>query len=62
MPDVAVLEQNDRNLTLSTGPGVDVSIIVTLLASRGVKIEQFRKQEASLEEMYTTIVKEAEQK
>ena len=62
LPDIGVLEQNDRNLTLSTGAGVDVSAIVTLLASRGVKIEQVRKQEASLEDMYTTIVKEAEQK
>jgi hypothetical protein len=32
------------------------------LAGRGVKIEQVKKQEASLEEMYTTILKEAEHK
>jgi hypothetical protein len=41
---------------------MDVSVIVTLLASRGIRIEQVKKQEASLEEMYTTIVREAEQK
>ncbi len=62
LPDVVVREQRDRNLTLSAGPNVDVSVIVTLLASRGVRVEQFKKQEASLEEMFTTIVKEAEQK
>lgn len=62
LPDVDVREQSDRNLTLSIGSNMDVSAIVTLLASRGVKIEQVKKQEASLEEMYTTIVKETEQK
>jgi ABC-2 type transport system ATP-binding protein len=62
LPNVSVREQRDRILTLSAGPNVDVSVIVTLLASRGVRIEQFKRQEASLEEMYTTIVKEAEQK
>ena len=62
LPDVRVREQRDRNLTLSAGPNVDVSVIVTLLASRGVRVEQFKKQEASLEEMFTTIVREAEQK
>ena len=62
LPDVRVREQRDRNLTISAGPNVDVSVIVTLLASRGVRVEQFKKQEASLEEMFTTIVKEAEQK
>ncbi len=62
LPDVRVREQRDRNLILSAGPNVDVSVIVTLLASRGVRVEQFKKQEASLEEMFTTIVKEAEQK
>ena len=62
LPDVNVQEQSDRHLTLSIGSNMDVSAIVTLLASRGVKIEQVKKQEASLEEMYTTIVKKAEQK
>jgi ABC-2 type transport system ATP-binding protein len=62
LPEVSNLSQNDKILTLSAGKGLDVSNIVTLLASRGVKIEQVKKQEASLEEIYTTIVKEAEQK
>lgn len=61
LPDVRVREKRDRILTLSAGQNVDVSIIVTLLASRGVRIEQFKRQEVSLEEMFATIVKEAEQ-
>jgi dynactin complex subunit len=62
LPDLSVQEQRDKVLILSAGPNVDVSGIVAFLASRGVKIEQFKKREASLEEMYTAIVKEAEQK
>jgi ABC-2 type transport system ATP-binding protein len=62
LPDVSVREQKDNVLTLNVGKNVEVSGIITLLASRGVKIEQIKKQEASLEDMYTTIVKESEQK
>jgi len=62
MPDVSVREQKDGILILNIGKTVDVSTIVTLFATRGVKIEQVKKQEASLEDMYTTIVKESEQK
>jgi ABC-2 type transport system ATP-binding protein len=61
-PEVNVLEQRDKIMTLSAGKDMDVSNIVTFLASRGVRIEQVKKQEATLEEIYTTIVKEAEQK
>jgi len=62
LPNLSVQEQRDRVLILSAAPNPDVSGIVAFLASRGVKIEQFKKREASLEEMYTAIVKEAEQK
>ncbi|MDD1750015.1 MAG: ABC transporter ATP-binding protein [Methanothrix sp.] len=62
MPDISVREQRGNVLILSAGPKTDVSNIVAFLASKQVRIEQFKKQEASLEEMYTTIVKEAEQK
>ncbi|HTY82207.1 MAG TPA: ABC transporter ATP-binding protein [Dehalococcoidales bacterium] len=62
LPGISVREQHERTLVLAAGAGLDVSSIVALLAARGVKVEQFKKQEASLEEMYTTIVKEAEQK
>jgi hypothetical protein len=41
---------------------VETSAIISLLASRDVKIEQVKKQEASLEDMYMAIVKESEQK
>jgi ABC-2 type transport system ATP-binding protein len=60
IPGVTVREQNDRILTLNIGKNGEVSGIVTLLAAKGVRIEQVKKQEASLEDMYTSIVKESE--
>jgi ABC-2 type transport system ATP-binding protein len=60
--NVRVNAQHERNLILTIGEGKDISGIVALLSARGVKIEQFKKQEASLEEIYTTILKEAEHK
>jgi ABC-2 type transport system ATP-binding protein len=61
LPDIHNLEQSGNILTLTTGKGLDVSNIVSLLVFRGIRVEQVKKQEASLEEIYTTIVKEAEQ-
>ena len=58
--NVTVQEQRDRLLTVSPGPQTDTTAIITFLIARGVKIEQVKKQEATLEEMYTGIVKEAE--
>lgn len=62
LSDVSVREQKDGVLILNVGKNVEVSDIIMLFASRGVKIEQVKKQEASLEEMYTAIVKESEEK
>jgi ABC-2 type transport system ATP-binding protein len=61
LQDVSIREQKDHALILNIGKNVEVSDIITLFASRGVKIEQVKKQEASLEDMYTAIVKESEQ-
>jgi ABC-2 type transport system ATP-binding protein len=61
LPEVSVREQKDNQLILNTGK-TNASTVVTLLAAKGVKIEQVKKQEASLEDMYTAIVKESEQK
>jgi ABC-2 type transport system ATP-binding protein len=60
LPGVSSVNQQDRVLHLIIGNGTPVSAVVTLLAFKGVKIEQVKKPEASLEEMYTTILKEAE--
>jgi ABC-2 type transport system ATP-binding protein len=62
LPEINIREQKEKVLTLSLGNTTGVPDIVTLLAVRGVRIEQVKKQEASLEEIYTTILREAEQK
>jgi ABC-2 type transport system ATP-binding protein len=60
LPGVSILEQQDKILRLDAGKETPSSSIVTLLASQGVKIEQVKKPQATLEEMYTTILKEEE--
>ena len=62
IPDATIREQKDNTLILNVGKNTETSDIIMLLASRGVKIEQVKKQEASLEDMYTAIVKESEHK
>jgi ABC-2 type transport system ATP-binding protein len=57
---VSVREQRDKLLYLSAGRNTDVSEIVALLTSRGVRVEQFKRQDTSLEDLYTSIVREAE--
>lgn len=53
-------KKRERSLIFSPQEGTEVSDIINLLTSRGVKIEEAIKKEASLEEMYSTILKEAE--
>jgi len=38
----------------------DVSEIISALTQHGIKIEEVRREKASLEELYTAMVKEAE--
>jgi ABC-2 type transport system ATP-binding protein len=60
VPGVAVQSQNASVLTLSANGTADIPAVVHLLDSRGVRIEQVRRQEASLEDVYTAIMTEAE--
>jgi ABC-2 type transport system ATP-binding protein len=62
LPEINVREQRGNILTISAGNGTSVPGIVNYLVSRRVGVEQVIKREATLEEIYTTIVKEAEQK
>jgi ABC-2 type transport system ATP-binding protein len=61
LPEVSIHDRKDRTLILSVGKSSNVSDIVTFLTQRGVRIEQVKRREASLEEIYTTILMEAEQ-
>ena len=53
-------EKSERTLVFSPREGTEISDIISFLASRGVKIEEALKKEASLEEMYAAILKEVE--
>jgi len=60
LPGVSIQNRKDRTLILSMGKGTEVPDIVNFLTQRGVRIEQAKRREASLEELYTTILMEAE--
>ena len=53
-------ERKDRELVFVPQEGVEVSDIVSLLAGRGVKIEGATRREASLEDMWTALLKKVE--
>jgi ABC-2 type transport system ATP-binding protein len=60
LPHFGLKEKNERTLIFSPREGTEISDIISFLASRGVKIEEALKKEASLEEMYAAILKEVE--
>ncbi len=62
LPEVSIKSRTDKTLILSVGNSTDVSDIVKFLTQRDVRIEQVKRMEASLEEIYTAILKEAEQR
>ena len=51
---------NGKSLIFSPPEGTEVSDIISILAGQGVKIEEALRKEASLEEMYSAILKETE--
>jgi ABC-2 type transport system ATP-binding protein len=53
-------EMKENSLIFSPQQGTEVSDIIGILTSRGVKIEEATRKEASLEEMYSAILKETE--
>jgi ABC-2 type transport system ATP-binding protein len=57
---VTGLDQQDKSLRLTISKQTVPSAIVTFLVLKGAKIDQVKRPQASLEEMYTTILKEAE--
>ena len=61
MPRLGLKEVRDKSLIFMPDEGTATSDIISLLSSRGIKVEEAIKQEASLEEMYSNILKEAEE-
>jgi ABC-2 type transport system ATP-binding protein len=60
LPHLGLQSKKERSLIFSPQEGTETSDIISLLAGRGVKIEEATRKEASLEELYSAILKEAE--
>ncbi len=60
IPQLGLKEKKERSLIFSPQEGTGISDIISFLTGRGLKIEEAIKKEASLEEMYATILKEVE--
>jgi len=58
LPRLGLKEVKDKSLIFMPDEGTETSDIISFLSSRGIKIEEVMKQEASLEEMYSNILKE----
>jgi ABC-type multidrug transport system, ATPase component len=59
-PELGFKGSDGSVLRFSPSPSVEVSDIVGFLVSRGAKVEGAKKREASLEELYASILKERE--
>lgn len=53
-------EIKENSIIFSPQQGTEISDIIGILTSRGVKIQEASRKEASLEEMYSAILKETE--
>ena len=60
LPGINIVEIKDNNILLSTGDGTSIPDLVTFLVHRDIRIEQVRRCETSVEEIYTSILKEVE--
>jgi len=60
MSHLGLQTEKGKNLIFSPQEGIEVSDIISFLTNNGVRIEEAIKKEASLEEMYSAILKEAE--
>ena len=59
LPGLNILEINGKKLVIATDNGLSVPDIVVLLVQKGLRLEQVKRREASIEEIYTSILKEA---
>ncbi len=60
IPRLGLKEVRDKSLILMPDKKTETSDIISLLFSSGIKVEEVIKQEASLEEMYSNILRGAE--
>lgn len=60
LPRLGLKEVRDKSIILMPDKKTETSDIISLLSNSGIKVEEVIKQEASLEEMYSNILKGAE--
>ena len=60
LPRLGLKEVKDKSLIFMPDEGTETSDIISLLSSRGIKVDEAIKQEVSLEEIYSNILKEVE--
>jgi len=61
-PHLGYMELKGKSLFFSPANGYEISDIISFLSARSIRIEKAVRQEASLEEMYSSILKEVESK
>ena len=59
-PGLNILETRDKTMMLAAGEATAVPDVVAFLVQKGVRIEQVKRREATVEEIYTSILKEVE--
>jgi ABC-2 type transport system ATP-binding protein len=60
LPGITIREVKDNIILFSTSDGINIPDIVVFLVQKGVRIEQVKRREVSVEEIYTSIMKEVE--
>jgi ABC-2 type transport system ATP-binding protein len=60
-PDVVSTDLSGRNLTIEFSKPVEIAPIVSMLVSKGALVEEVRKGQASLEDVFLTLVQEEQE-
>ncbi|MBN1367880.1 MAG: ABC transporter ATP-binding protein [Dehalococcoidales bacterium] len=60
LPGINIIEVEDRTIRLSSGDNTGIPDIIEFLVKKNIRIEQAKRREASVEEIYTSILKEVE--
>lgn len=60
LPGINIIKVEDRTILLSAGDITGIPDIIEFLVKKNVRIEQVKRREATVEEIYTSILKEVE--
>jgi ABC-2 type transport system ATP-binding protein len=58
MPEVAAVQRSDGHLLIELVGSAEPAPLVSLLVSRGARIDEVRRGQASLEEVFVTLMEE----